>query len=236
MSKTSAIDWIILDEVDSTNRYARDAGIDRNTAVLARRQSAGKGRDGRRFVSSEGGMYLSLVRFDALPVGQGAKYALAAPLAVCETLRAMGISAAVKWPNDVWVGQAKIAGVLIETEWRDGLIARAIVGIGLNVNNDLGDVPCRATSLCALLGRPQSVDEIAKAVAAQFDRFMQMDLPMLVAAVKRKMLTLGRIVVLADGREGVAVDLLDDARLVVDCGSQRICVAAGDVSLKEGLC
>ena len=233
---TGSIEWIYLDEVDSTNNYAKAQVTGQNVAVLADRQLAGKGRDGRHFVSHEGGMYLSVVRRDECPVEECARYMLAAPLAVCSVLSSLGVEAHIKWPNDVWIGRAKIAGVLIENEWQNGLVSRAIIGIGLNVNNDISDVPTVATSLAEQTAKRYSPRQLAEQIVMALDGYLDLPLDALVRDVSARLYNLGKTVVLSDGREGVAVLLAADGRLGVQCGGKIEYVAAGDVSLKEGLC
>lgn len=228
----SRIDWVRLDVTDSTNNYAKQHACAHNTAVLAAVQTQGKGRDGRAFLSQKGGMYLSLVRRDFRPLAQCAAYMLAAPLAVCDVLAEYGIEADIKWPNDVWVQGKKIAGVLVETEWRDGLVSCAVVGIGLNVSNDIADVPCRATSMLAE-GVKADVFVVANSVAERFFDYVEQPLSALTAGVKKWLITLGKRVVLPDGRTAVAVDLAEDGRLIVEVTGERVAVAAGDVNLQE---
>ena len=228
-------EWILLDEVDSTNTYCRAHGLANDTVVLAARQLAGKGRDGRRFVSHTGGMYLSLVRRDGWPTADCVRYMLAAPLAVCRVLERVGIDAAVKWPNDVWVHGAKIAGILIETVWSEGVVSEAVLGIGLNVCNDLRDVPCKATTVHAE-GAKGSVRHYAEAVVQALQGCLSLPTEVLVREVRQRMLNLGKTVTRPDGSEGVAVDLSSDGRLLVRCADGLRAVAAGDVFPKEEIC
>ncbi len=121
----------VLDEVDSTNTYA--ARLPAWSAVRAVTQSGGRGRTrDRRWVSDRGGMWLSAVvpcpgsrtTWEILP--------LAAGWAVIAALREIGVnSARLRWPNDVMVGRAKLAGLLVERFTND----TAVVGIGLNIAN-----------------------------------------------------------------------------------------------------
>lgn len=235
MRRATKIRWIRLAETDSTNEYAKGLQAVHNTVVTADRQTAGKGRDGRSFASEEGGVYMSVVRMDDLPVRESAKYYLAAPLAVADALAEWGLDARIKWPNDVRVGDAKIAGILVETVWENDRVKRAVVGIGVNVRNDLGGVPVRATSM-RLEGADASPREVAKRIACRLDERLAQPLAELIEAIKEKLINIGRAVVFGDGTEGVAVDLADDGRLVVLVGDKRRMVAAGDVSLKEEIC
>lgn len=117
-------------KVDSTNNLARD--LSPWQAVTAEIQEAGRGRYGRVFQSSEGGLWLSAVV--PLPGGPTAwsGLALAVGWAVCQWLRELPLPAArLRWPNDILVGPRKLAGLLLEQSGGD----RCVVGIGLNLTN-----------------------------------------------------------------------------------------------------
>ena len=124
----------------------------RPVLVLAGEQTAGRGRGANRWWSATGSLTFSLILElpEWLPAGRRSELALVAGLAVRRTVSdGCHAPVMVKWPNDVYVGERKIAGILIET------IAtrppRIVLGIGLNVNNSLADAPAdvqaRATSL-----------------------------------------------------------------------------------------
>ncbi len=127
--------------VDSTNEVAKTLiaeGAEPWTVVVAEKQVQGKGRFGRSWSSPRGGLYLSVLLQDELsrlPI-----LALAAGLATAEALEALGLQPRLKWPNDVLLGDRKVAGILVEgivgaeTYW-------AIIGIGVNTNVTLEALP-----------------------------------------------------------------------------------------------
>ena len=141
-------------ELDSTNRRARElatAGAPHGTLVSAGVQTAGRGRQGRRWEAPEGSALLcSLVlrEFDAL-------LSLRAGLAVADVA---GAGARVKWPNDVQVDGRKVAGVLVEGRPHEGW---AVVGIGVNVSAAPPDVPDAGT-----LGRDDVESVLAELLVA----------------------------------------------------------------------
>ena len=111
--------------ISSTQDIAKElvsSGVKVGTVIVADEQEHGRGRFGRTWVSPKGGLYASLI-LDSSPL-----LPLHVGIAVAEALRAVGINAMLKWPNDVLVGEKKIAGILIEIVDR-----RAIVGIGVNL-------------------------------------------------------------------------------------------------------
>jgi BirA family biotin operon repressor/biotin-[acetyl-CoA-carboxylase] ligase len=119
--------------VGSTNDVARElvaAGAPSGTVVTADEQSAGRGRSGRRWSAPPRSALLASAILRPLEEAN-ALLPLAVPLAVCEAIESIApVDCAVKWPNDVWIGERKVAGVLIEArppEW-------AVIGVGVNLS------------------------------------------------------------------------------------------------------
>ena len=130
---------IFLEEIYSTNEYAKSLrALGENTLVVAKRQTGGRGTKGRSFSSLPGGVYLSLLTFyQNFPAENAFQIMQSAAAAVCETLVLRGVKPKIKWPNDVYVNGKKICGILIENALSGKDIASSVVGIGLNVWNDL---------------------------------------------------------------------------------------------------
>lgn len=139
-------DWPILlfDSIDSTNAEALRA-IDRGQAapflVLSERQTAGRGRRGRNWASPFAeNIYYSLVLRIEGGMRQLEGLSLVVGLAVMQALRDLGIpGAGLKWPNDVLVGQKKIAGILLELVGDPADVCHVVLGVGINVNMQATD-------------------------------------------------------------------------------------------------
>jgi BirA family biotin operon repressor/biotin-[acetyl-CoA-carboxylase] ligase len=164
-----------LDEVRSTNDEARAlavGGAPEGTAVLAKRQTAGRGRAGRSFLSPEGGLYLSVVLRPAAPLHHWTILALAAGAVVATDLRGRGLLAHLKWPNDILLDEAKVGGVLAES--RMGPEPYVVVGVGLNLGGAPsipgvgGLLAMQVRALCSTIGRAVEWDE-KKGVARDVD-------------------------------------------------------------------
>jgi len=143
--------FLRFDAVDSTNEVAKlllgGRAVD-GTVLVAKRQSAGKGRHGRAWASPLGGLYVSLVvKPDPAYV---ATLGLLAGIPVVKALRHFGVFANLKWPNDVVFMEKKIGGVLSEGVYR-GSEFYAVIGVGVNTGIDLERLPeevrARATSV-----------------------------------------------------------------------------------------
>lgn len=222
------------DETASTNDDARDlalAGAPSGTAVLAARQTRGRGRAGRSFLSPQGGLYLSVVLRPRLPPHAWALLPLALGNAAVTLLRERGWRADLKWPNDVLIHGRKVAGVL--TESRLGHDSFVVAGVGMNLTNAPLD---SATSLAAHAAPPDR-RELAEALRAAMVRAVER-LEVEGAAptleeVRRHCVTLGRPVAWDDG-EGRARDVSPDGALVVERpDGSLVQVVAGDVRVRD---
>jgi BirA family biotin operon repressor/biotin-[acetyl-CoA-carboxylase] ligase len=144
--RTPSCDWpvLVFDSIDSTNAEALRA-VERGQAapflVLAERQTAGRGRRGRKWVSPFAeNIYYSLVLRIEGGMRQLEGLSLVVGLAVMQALRKLGVSGAgLKWPNDVLVGQKKIAGILLELVGDPADVCHVVLGVGINVNMQMTD-------------------------------------------------------------------------------------------------
>jgi BirA family transcriptional regulator, biotin operon repressor / biotin---[acetyl-CoA-carboxylase] ligase len=146
---------VALDRIDSTNeealRRAR-AGAPEGTLVWAREQTGGRGRRGRAWSSPPGNLYVSLLLRPGVPPAEAAQLGFVAAVAIAETLRAAlpaerGLSC--KWPNDLLVDGAKVAGILPEAEAAGRNVEALVLGMGINLASHPADTPYPATSLQA---------------------------------------------------------------------------------------
>lgn len=163
---TNKYDIITLDKVDSTNTEARKriADIDNLSVLSAKNQTQGRGQRGNKWISAPGlNLTFSIVikfgDFTTPPLQAYDQFAISqmASLAVVDFLAAYDIEAKIKWPNDIYVGNRKICGMLIENSLKGDLISWSIVGIGINVNQLDFDAP-NATSMSNEKGRTFDTD------------------------------------------------------------------------------
>lgn len=172
-----------LAETDSTNARASalgDAGAPEGMVVIADRQTAGKGRLGRSWVSPEGvNLYLSvLLRPQILPMDASQLTFLSA-VAVCRSIAAVsGLQPTVKWPNDVLLSGRKAAGLLNEMSSETDRVNYVILGIGVNLNMQAEQFPSQlrypATSLAIETGRRISRVEFTRTLLAQIDALYEL--------------------------------------------------------------
>lgn len=193
---------------------AQGAGV--RTVVVADRQTAGRGREGRAFASPEGGLYASLL-VGAGPLDLPGPVVAAAALAAAEAVGAVaGVPVEIKWPNDLWVRGRKVAGLLLQTT--PGSRPVVVVGVGVNVErvpDDLApDVRRGVTSLAAEAGRPVAVAEVLVALLGRMDqRLADLRAPaarrVLAEAYSARLALKGRRVTWREGGETHAGTFLD---------------------------
>ncbi|HEX7244734.1 MAG TPA: biotin--[acetyl-CoA-carboxylase] ligase [Solirubrobacterales bacterium] len=238
---------------DSTNERARElveAGAPGGTVVTAREQTAGRGRRGRVWTAPEGKalLYSAVLR----PLDERhLLLPLSVPLAVCAAAEELcpGIECQVKWPNDIWLEERKLSGILIEARPQDGW---AVIGIGLNLSIEPHEFPedlrqpaislfgdARGTrggsrrSLPAVAppGPPPS-PSTAKVLSRHLDRWASADPDEILSEFRRRDGLRGREVSWEDG-SGVADGIDDRGNLVVVVPSgDRVSLGAGEVQLR----
>lgn len=161
---------LTLSTVDSTNTYALNLLSNtkpplEGTVILAEEQEAGRGQQGAAWKSEKGdSLPFSIILYPQfLPVHQQFELTVAMSLGVCRGLERLGISAQVKWPNDIYVQGRKLAGMLIENQVQGTQIRSAIVGIGLNVNQErFPDYLPNPISIQQVTGKRMVLDEVLK--------------------------------------------------------------------------
>lgn len=170
-----------LDVVDSTNRYLRDEAdnlwLDGKeiVAVTARHQTAGRGQRGNVWSSKDGeNLLLSmLVRpGNSLEVANQFLLSQAVAVSLHAAMKCYGIETRLKWPNDIYVGNRKLAGILVELDYSGAFVEQAIVGIGLNVNQtDFPPMDRVPVSMKMLLGKDIPVEDVLRDVLCLFNRY-----------------------------------------------------------------
>ena len=123
-------------ETTSTNDLAREERYGHGDVICAERQTAGRGQRGHTWTSPEGvNLLFSVVLCPTfLPAGEQFLLSQAVALALVDTLGTCGIDARIKWTNDIYAGDRKLVGILIEHHLAGGRLARTVAGIGINVN------------------------------------------------------------------------------------------------------
>lgn len=168
---------IDLDTVDSTNNYAANmlklSSPPAGTVITAQEQTHGRGQRGSTWLAFKGDNLLASIIVYPKFLSPEETFMLSriTALAIRESLEAFTEKDVyIKWPNDILVDDKKICGILIEVNWSDFKIQSAIIGFGINVNQEKFEFP-KATSLKNLLGHYIPISEIQKSIISYFDQW-----------------------------------------------------------------
>jgi len=224
---------------DSTNERARalaQAGSPSGTVVTADEQDAGRGRHGRAWSAPAGAALLYSAILRPLDLRHGL-LPLAVPLAVCEAVETLApVSCRLKWPNDVWIDERKVAGVLIEARPPDW----AVIGIGINLSIADGEFPGDLRWPAASVGHGATPGAAREALDAALGRWVEASHEVVLGKFAERDALRGREVRWEGGGEppsgaGVAAGVDERGNLVVDLpGGGSTALGSGEVSLRPG--
>lgn len=238
-----------FDTVDSTNLRAKALGLQgapHGTAVLANRQTAGRGRLGRSFHSPENqGIYLSFLLRPGCHATLLMHLTCAVGCAVCDAIEQVtGLRPGIKWTNDLVFGTRKLGGILTELSLDSaGNVNFAVVGIGINCSQKTGDFPEDirniATSLAEISQTDVDIPRLSAAILssllAMADRLLS-HREEIITQYRKDCVTLGKeisLVTPTSVRHGIAVDIDSDGALLVDFpDGHREAVSSGEVSIR----
>lgn len=135
-----------FDEIDSTNSTAKEMAGDNassGSVILADCQTYGRGRKGRKWASPRGvGIYLSVILKPENSCTNPFLFTIISGIATALAIsKTTGLSASIKWPNDIMIGDKKVAGILVETSCYSGKTKFVVIGIGINVNTTIDHIP-----------------------------------------------------------------------------------------------
>lgn len=240
---------LCFDSIDSTNNHAKKValeGCEDGTVVIAEVQTAGRGRMGRTWASAgKKGIWMSVVLRPTLPPEEIQVITLAAAVAVVRTIRRVtGISAGIKWPNDIILDGRKVCGILTEMSADMEQVSFIVLGMGMNVNHTEEDFPEElrhlATSLAACSGGTYDRCELVRVLLEELEPLYKSvnrgAAEEIIQAWREYSVTLGRQIK-ASVRNmeytGTAADITKDGRLVVDCtDGQRREFISGEVMIR----
>ena len=220
----------------SSTNYLAKAFVAENSlktplVVVAKEQSAGRGRYDRTFLSPKGGVYMTYVA----PAGEDfLSWSLYGAVAVVRVLSTRGVNKdrlGVKWPNDVNLDGKKVCGILPESVVNGDRFV--LLGIGVNVNtkgDDLAPIKDIATSVYEATGKKHSIAKVTKLLTKElYSLTNNEDKDAVLDEYKSYLETLGREICTADGVKGVAVGITCDGALVVECNGQTKQINWGEV-------
>jgi BirA family biotin operon repressor/biotin-[acetyl-CoA-carboxylase] ligase len=231
----------------STNDLAyrlAEEKVPEGTLILAERQTAGKGRMGRRWYSPpEKGIWMSLILRPDIPPAKAPGLSLCTSLALAQTIKEKtGLGAKLKWPNDCLIEGKKVAGILLELSAELDRVNFVIIGVGINVNQSQKDFPRnlrgKATSLYRESGEKLPRVELLKSFLKNLEKiyinFKTFGLKYYHEEIKKYSTLLGKKVKLLYGKEklkGRVVDIDENGSLVLETRKGKKIITAGEVTL-----
>jgi len=246
--KLFSVNFVYKKTVDSTNRLAKDLGrrgAPDGTLVLAEQQSAGRGRRGRKWLSQgHANLLFSLGLRPGIPVERAFVLTMVLALSAVDGIREVaGVLPMIKWPNDLYLGGRKLAGILSEFSVKDDRIDYLVLGMGINVNWAPGHNPelsYPATSLLQETRRPIDREELLLCILQYFEKSYPSVTSGDISGFYRRWnelsLVLGREVMIESSGEvyrGTALGIDDKGALLLrEPGGGERRILAGDVSLR----
>mgnify|MGYP001073565476 CR=1 FL=1 len=234
--RTASTSWVgkqLAGEIDPEKLHGM--------VIIAEEQTGGFGRLGRAWVSPAGGIWITIVLKPGIPIDRLFMITMAGSIAIARAIRKeYGLSALIKWPNDIFIGDKKIGGLLLELEAEADAIHYALLGIGIDANISLADLPPNlkdvVTSLHVEVGH--EVDRVAllARVLREFElRYQQLEdgeYDSIVREWKSLSLTLEQRVAIRTINktfEGEAIDIDSHGALIIRRDNGKIeRVIAGD--------
>ena len=239
-----------FDVLDSTNKKAKELagqGCEHGSLITADAQEAGVGRRGRSWSSEKGmGIYMSMVLRPQMQTESVSRLTLIAALAVAKALEKMGVykthTACIKWPNDLVLHKKKICGILTELALEGTKIDYVIIGIGINVSNQVfpEEIKEMASSILLETGRNIDRESIITEVWNCFNHYYKLflqteDFSLLKEEYETYLVNKHQKVNVLDpagSYEGIAVGITNKGELMVDTGSEQKLVSSGEVSVR----
>jgi len=240
-TQTIGKDIYYFKSLPSTNMFAKKLvkdGVEEGAIVVSDIQLSGRGRKSRNWFSPEGGLWFSVVLYPHIPPERGMLLTMASSVAIVQGIKdATGLHPVIKWPNDLLINGKKVCGILTELDAEMDRINYTVVGIGINVNNQLSeDLQGKATSLIQETGSKVSRVKLLRSILKCFDenysRLISGDYDFIrdswfshANIVGREILVHGEKTIL----KGVVSNVDESGCLILDTRDGSVRVVSGDV-------
>lgn len=192
-----------FNSVSSTNLLAKEIYKDfndKNFVLLADTQSKGKGRGGNKWISPEGGIWISLVLQKEINKKDLSIIPLLVSIVIYNVLEPLNMNTIIKWPNDILINDKKVAGILTESLFSGKILKLLIIGIGINLNNKISDfeytLSKSITTIYELTGKICDKKEFIHKILTEFENLYSILLfkgkDEIIKILKTKRTTIGR--------------------------------------------
>ncbi|MCG2728306.1 MAG: biotin--[acetyl-CoA-carboxylase] ligase [Candidatus Methanoperedenaceae archaeon] len=222
-------------ETESTNIIAREiaSSVEEGTVVIAESQTGGRGRLGRKWLSPEGGIWLSIILKPRIQPLYAPRITLLAGVAVAKTIHSQGLQARIKWPNDVLINGKKVCGILTEIGAEMDMVDYCVVGIGIDANVDTESFPEgvreSSTSLKKELGHEINRVEFVQRLLSEFEalylKFQNEGFPSILEEWRNMSATIGEWVKITTQTRtvyGEAIGVDNEGALILETGEGQL--------------
>ena len=237
-----------FDSVDSTQNQAlkmTEESIKDGTAIIAEKQTGGKGRSGRKWISPKGGIWLSLILYPKFDITVTTLFPIASALALSKAIeKTFKISPELKWPNDITLKGKKLAGMLVEVSLESNKIEKLILGVGINFEVNVKQIEKTLKQTPNFYGVASLADQknnISKIQLTQtffselekiYESLNKKEIKKIILEWTKRSSTIGKTVEIdtINGKiKGKAIKIDDDGALVVSNNNKTDRIIAGDI-------
>ncbi len=245
---SSDIEVVFLDEATSSNDIAKKLateGAKEGTVVVVARQSEGRGRMGRSFISNEeNGLYMSIILRPSISAMQSLKITIIGALATLEAIEeTSGASCGIKWVNDIFIGDKKVCGILTEAalSFESGSLDYAVLGIGVNVTPPKNGFDAEIKDIATSIYQNKAPNDYksilcAKIVDKFFHYYKNIEGDEYISLYRERSILIGKRVEVVRGEmvySGIVVDIDNDANLVLRVGDEELKFNSGEARIKK---
>ena len=240
-----------FDTIDSTQKFALGLATkprENGSIVIAERQTHGRGRQNRKWVSPRGGIWLSILLKPNFEVYQASLFPMATSLALCMSIeKTLGIKPKLRWPNDVTLNGKKVAGILVDGSVQSNKIDYLVIGIGINFRVSPREISKNIKGatygVTTLVGAKSDVEptvllqSLLAEIETIYNKMISGNLKGIKEEWEKRSSTLGkRVKILTTGSEvsGKAVGLSEEGALLVLSRGRTHRVLVGDVLIQSG--
>ena len=237
-----------FDSLDSTqNQALKMAGDPANdgSVIIAEKQTGGKGRSGRKWVSPKGGIWLSLILYPKFDISITTLFPIASSLALSKSIeQVFKISPELKWPNDLTIKSKKIAGMLVDVSLESNKIEKLVLGVGINFDVDVKNIEKKLKNTPNFYG-VASLGDYKKDVKAPYfvqvffielekiyESLNKKDIKKIISEWTERSSTIGKEIEIdtVNGKiKGKAIKIDDDGALVINSNNKMTKIIAGDI-------
>jgi len=237
-----------FDSIDSTQNQAlkmADDPANNGTVIIAAKQTGGKGRAGRKWVSPKGGIWFSIILQPEFDISITTLFPIAAALALANALeKTLKISPELKWPNDLTIKGKKVAGILVDASLESNRIENLVLGVGINFDVDVKQIEKILKGSPNFYGVASLSEQKNKVKPIQLVQTFLVELEKIYELLNTKQTkkiisewtkrssTIGKNVVLdtRDGKiKGKAIKIDDDGALIISENNKNNRIIAGDI-------